>query len=1118
MNFYRFKAVLFIIFSCFLLQTALFAQGNVKITIKKKNVTLQEALQDVEKQSAYLVAFNESKLEKTKQIHLNINAEPLEKALTIILSGTGLTYKIKDKYIMIVPAGKPAPEKKTITGVVQDANGEPLIGVNVSVKGGSAGTVTNLNGEFSLQAAKGEILEFSYVGYVAASQTVIERNSLAIIMQEDAKTLDEVVVTALGIKRAEKALSYNVQQINADDILENKDANFVNSLSGKVAGVNINSSSSGVGGASRVIMRGTKSIEQSSNALYVIDGVPMYNSKGEGGTEYGSSGVTEAIADINPEDIESLSVLTGAAAAALYGSDAANGAIIVTTRQGKEGKLSVTVSSSMEFMKAFVMPKFQNRYGSSSGDMSWGDLLSSSSYIGYDPASDYLQGGLVATETVSLSTGTERNQTYFSVGAVDSKGIVPNNGYHRYNFTYRNTTSFLNDKMKLDVGASYIYQKDRNMTNQGVNYNPLIGAYLFPRGNDWEDVEMFERYDPQRKIMTHYFTMDPGEYIIQNPYWINYRNLRENSKNRYMLNASLSYEITDWLNVSGRIRLDNSVNKYTERIFASTPEQLTMLSKNGLYAITRSSDMQIYGDILANINKRFGNDWSLFATLGVSLTDLNYSDTGMRSPLRDGSIEGETTGVANVFNLSNMSNKALEKVENPWREQTRSIFASAEIGYKSTYYLTLTGRNDWPSQLAGPASTSKSFFYPSIGASVIVSEMIPNLSKDYISFLKVRASYASVGNAFKRFVANPVLEWNNTSSTFEQLTNYPVSNLKPERTKSWEFGLTVNFLKYFNADLSYYLTNTYDQLFQPDISVGSGYSTIYVQTGNIRNQGVELALGFKNTWRKFTWNSNLTFSTNNNKIIELGNNLVNPVTGELFSISSLDMKGLGDVHFLLKEGGTLGDMYSSADFVRDDNGNIYVDSEGKVVYEKGIKEPENWKKLGSVLPKGNLAWRNRFDIGNLNVGFMLAARLGGVVYSRTQATLDYYGVSEVSAIARDNGGVRINQSIMDAGDLIEAHSWYNQVAVSGGIPQLYTYDATNVRLQEASIGYTIPRKWLGGVMDIDLSIVGRNLWMIYCKAPFDPENVATTGNYYQGIDYFMMPSTRNIGFNVRLKF
>ena len=335
-------------------------------------------------------------------------------------------------------------------------------------------------------------------------------------------------------------------------------------------------------------MRGTKSIMQSSNALYVIDGVPMYAGTNEGGTEFSSKGATEPIADINPEDIESMSVLTGAAAAALYGSDAANGAIVITTKKGKEGRLSITVNSNTEFTNTFVTPSFQNRYGTGSslteGDQihSWGKRLNESNSYGFDPVSDYFQTGITGTESISLSTGTDKNQTYASAAAVNSRGIVPNNKYSRYNFSFRNTTSFLDDKMTLDVGATYVLQKDQNMVNQGTYNNPIVGAYLFPRGNDWEDIKMYERYDPVRKINTQYWPVGDAGIVMQNPYWVNYRQLRNNDKDRYMLNASLSYKILDWLSVSGRVRLDNSINTYTEKYYAGTNTQMTEMSTRGL--------------------------------------------------------------------------------------------------------------------------------------------------------------------------------------------------------------------------------------------------------------------------------------------------------------------------------------------------------------------------------------------------------------------------------------------------------------------------------------------------------------------------------------------------------
>ena len=321
----------------------------------------------------------------------------------------------------------------------------------------------------------------------------------------------------------------------------------------------------------------------------------------------------------------------------------------------------------------------------------------------------------------------------------------------------------------------------------------------------------------------------------------------------------------------------------------------------------------------------------------------------------------------------------------------------------------------------------------------------------------------------------------------------------------------MRFLQWFNLEATYYHTNTLNQTIYPTISSGSGYSKIPIQSGSVVNQGLELALGFDKTWGKFNWQSNYTLSMNRNKIKSL-TNCVNPMTGEPIEIGTMTMGGLGNVKFLLKEGGSLGDIYSRADLKRDSNNNIYVDQNGNISTVV-IDDVDDYIKLGSVSPKANMAWRNDFRIGQFNLGFMLTARIGGVVYSRTQAMLDYYGVSEASAIARDNGGYLINGS-----DMMDANRWFTAVGSGDTVPQYYTYSATNVRLQEASIGYTFPRKMLNDVCELTLQLVGRNLWMIYNKAPFDPESIATTGSYYQGIDYFMNPATRNFGFNVRIKF
>ena len=1087
------------------IQATAFAQSGMKITIQKENITVIEALKEVEKQSKLSVGYNDSQLIDKPAINLNLKNIDLEKALSIILKGTGFTYGIKRNYINIIPQPKTGTVVvKQVTGRVVDEKNEPLIGVNIRVEGTDDGTVTDLEGKYVIKASIGSILSFTYIGYISSYVKIADKNVYNIQMSANVEALNEVVVTALGIKREQKALSYNVQQVKSDQLTNVKDANFINSLNGKVAGVNINSSSSGVGGASKVVMRGTKSIEQSSNALYVIDGIPMFNFGGGGSMENGSQGVTEGIADINPDDIESISVLTGAAAAALYGSNAANGAIVINTKRGKVGKLQVSVSSNTEFAKPFVLPHFQNRYGTGSSGkagnsttLSWGTLLNDASRRNYEPR-DFFDTGITYTNSITLSTGTDKNQTFFSAAAVNSEGIVPNNRYNRFNFTFRNTTNFLNDRMKLDVGASYIIQNDRNMTNQGAYSNPIVPVYLFPRGDDFNLIKVFERWDPARKIKTMFWPQGEGDLRMQNPYWIAYRNLRTNDKKRYMLSVSLSYDITDWLNISGRVRVDNSSTKYEQKLYASSNTTLTEGSAQGFYAISKPDETQVYADALANINKRLG-DYSIVVNIGASIVDNKYDELSYRGPIR-------ANGIPNVFNVFDLDNTQKKARQDEWEEQTQSIFASAEVGWKSMLYLTLTGRNDWASQLANSSSTC--FFYPSIGLSAVVSEMVKLPS--FVDYLKVRSSFSSVGMPYPRNLTSPTFEYDETTQTWKPKTHYPIGDLKPERTDSWELGLDMRLFKDFNLSLSWYLANTFNQTFDPKISVSSGYTTIYLQTGYVRNQGVELSFGYGHTWKKdFRWQSNFTLSHNKNKIIELVKDYIHPETGEPINKDRLDVGGLGKARFILKTGGSLGDLYTQSDLKRDDNGMVEISPAGTLVTVNNRPDI----KLGSVFPKCNLAWNNQFSWKGFNISALVTARIGGIVYSATAAAMDQYGVSESSAVARDNGGVLVNGR-----NRVDAQTWFTAIGSQSGLPQYYTYSATNIRLQEAAIGYTLPRKWLHDVCDIQLSVVGRNLCMIYNKAPFDPEAVATTGNYYQGIDFFMLPSTRNVGLNVKINF
>ena len=379
-----------------------------------------------------------------------------------------------------------------------------------------------------------------------------------------------------------------------------------------------------------------------------------------------------------------------------------------------------------------------------------------------------------------------------------------------------------------------------------------------------------------------------------------------------------------------------------------------------------------------------------------------------------------------------------------------------------------------------------------------------------LTYLKIRGSIASVGMPFPRHLTIPTYEYDATNKVWTAKTHYPIGDLYPERTRTYELGLDARLWRHISLSASWYWADTYNQTFDPQISVSSGYSTIYLQTGHVRNTGVELSAGYDNTWRDFRWATNFTFSWNKNEIVELVHNYKHPETGEYITKDRLEIKGLGKAKYILKPGGTLGDLYTNSDLVYNQDGYIEVDKSGNVAVKDDYMEDIY---LGSVFPKYNLAWRNDFSWKGLNLGVLLTGRIGGICYSATQANMDLYGVSEASAAARDVGGVLINGR-----QTIDAQKWYQAIGAQSGLPQYYTYSATNFRLQELSLGYTLPAKWFRDKMRMTVSFVGRNLWMIYCKAPFDPEAVASTGLNYQGIDYFMMPSLRSLGFNVKFQF
>ena len=1069
------------------------------VTLNLSKVPLNTALKEIEKQTSMSVVYNTNDVDINRIISIKVSKESLNNLINQLFKGINTSFSIVDNHIVLSAKNiKVDQQKKTpiaASGTITDAKGEPLIGVSVLVKGTSNGTITDMDGNFKIQAAKGDVLEVSYIGYASQAITLANAQPLKIVMGEDTQTLDEVVVTALGIKRSEKALSYNVQQVKGDDLTAVKDANFMNSLNGKVAGVNIQRSASGVGGGTRVVMRGNKSIAGQNNVLYVVDGVPIGNKADRSGDGTGFGGATsgEGIANFNPDDIESLSVLTGPSAAALYGANAANGVILINTKKGTEGAMRLNVSSSVEFANPFVMPEFQNTYGNLTGDyFSWGDKMEKPS--SWEPR-DFFNTGATFNNSFNLSMGTEKNQTYISASAVNSTGMVENNKYHRYNVTFRNTAKFLKDKLTLDVSASYVREFYNNMISFGTYFNPIVGAYLYPRGMNFESEKYFERYNNELGYNKQSWQPGGMGMDVQNPYWIAYRNLRPEAKDRYMLYANLKYDITEYLNVAGRARIDNTYSESEDKRYASTIS--TFAGDNGRYRYSNEFYKQKYADIMVNFDKQFAQIYHATVNAGASFEEYDTKGHG---------YGGDLLLVPNKFTYGNVNSAVASVYETGGDSRTQNFaaFASAELSWNSALYLTLTGRADKPSQLVN--SKEEWIFYPSVGLSAIVTELLPNSLRESIQpvlgYFKIRGSYTEVGSPIPFTGLTPgtithKLE-NGTVAPFEY---YPLSDLKAERTRSYELGIDSRwFNNTVTLGVTIYQSNTYNQLLKADMPGTSGYKYMYVQAGNVQNSGIELTLGYDQTFGDFNYNTTFTATSNKNKIKKLASDVKNPVSGELMDLSDIKLG-----RFRLREGGEVGALYADRRVEKND--------EGYIPYTPGqtiATENTTPFKIGTVNPKWNLGWRHGFNYKGINASVMFTARIGGNVISKTQATLDRFGVSKASADAREAGYVMLGNIKMKPQD------YYGTIY---DLDSYYVYSATNIRLQEASIGYTLPNKWFGNVVkNVNISVYGTNLWMIYNKAPYDPELTASTGTFGQGYDYFMLPSSRTYGFSLKFGF
>ena len=1000
---------------------------------------------------------------------------------------------------------KASADNSTVRGRVVDVSGEPLIGATIREKGGTRGTVTDIEGNFILSVPDSAVLQVSFVGYESIEVSVGGRKTLEIQLRENTVMLDNVIITALGLEKKEASLAYSIQKVKGEELTRMKEVNMITALAGKAAGVQINKNSSGIGGSAKVSLRGIRSASGDNQPLYVIDGVPMLNIGTEqaysaiGGTaNAGNRDGGDGISNLNPEDVESISSLKGAPAAALYGSQAANGVILITTKKGNTaGQRNIYFSTGLTFDKAFSLPKMQNCYGVSDVVDSWGEKA-------YLPTSnelnDFFRTGLTSITSVSVNYGNEKIQTYFSYANTTGRGIVDKNQLTKHNINLRETAVMFNQRLKLDGNVNVMRQIVKNKPVSGGFYmNPLVGLYRFPRGEDLSYYkDNYEIYDPERKLGIqnwHTFTED----FEQNPYWIQNRIQSKETRMRSIISLSANLRINSWLTVQARGSVDYISDKMRQKFYASTAPALC--GANGRYIEMDYQETLIYGDVMA-MGKRKWEDFTLDVAIGGSINDKNVNST--RYDSKNASLK-----YANVFNLANIvmngSASIDQKIDS--RRQLQSVFGTAQVGYQDKVFLDLTARNDWASTLAYTSHEKSGFFYPSAGLSFLIDKWIQ--LPEWISFAKLRGTYSKVGNDIPQFITNSV---SHITAGGELQANdaAPFKEMEPEMTHSVEVGTEWRFFQSrLGFNLTYYRTNTHNQFFKLPALAGDMYAYRYVNAGDIQNRGWELTVDATPVLTPdFTWKTSLNFSSNRNKIKELHEELKELVYGPSSFSSSYAMK--------LVKGGSIGDIYGKA-FVRDAEGNIVYQTEGDHKGLPAVEGEGNTIKVGNANPRFIMGWNHTFSYKGFSLYFLLDWRYGGKILSQTQAEMDLYGVSQVTALARDRGYVTLEGQQID-----NVKGFYkNIVGGRAGVTEYYMYDATNLRLREVSLNYTFPKKWMQKtkvLKDLQLAFVARNLCFLYKKAPFDPDLVLSTGNDNQGIEVFGMPTTRSLGFTVKCEF
>ncbi|MFN9680216.1 MAG: SusC/RagA family TonB-linked outer membrane protein [Bacteroidota bacterium] len=1001
----------------------------------------------------------------------------------------------------------------SVRGTVTRSDGEPIIGANVIELGSNNGTVTDLDGNYQLKVGPNAILEFTYTGYVSQKFTVGNQTIINVTLAEGV-ALSEIIVTALGISRERKSLSYAAQTIQGGQLTQVRDANFVNTLQGKVAGLVVTSASSGVGGATRVNLRGNRSIQSSNNALFVVDGVPVDNSTpGQVGNDFGGYNGSDGVANINPDDIESINVLKGAAASVLYGSRAANGVILITTKKGSAGAISVDVNSGAQFDGPLTLPHLQNEYGQGNGGVfgarasaSWGPKMNNQAVIDWtgkaqgmvpqpNNISDFFQIGSSFNNSVGIKGGTDKVQSYFSFTNNQAAGVVPGNTLDRNTINLRISTN-LSKKFSTDAKVTYGNQILNNKLRSGEESSEVMNLYKTPRSIRIEDMQ---NYESEAGVPT-YWTYSS---IYMNPYWTINRTSADEERTRTTGLVSATYQINDDIKVLARVSLDQYTDKGENTFFNNT---LLFAWLGGTYQKSFRQVQERNSELLLIGNKKLNNKVKLSYTFGVA-------DVARKSDFTQTSANGLL--VPNKFDLGFARNLAVGTgfIE----RDLQSVFGSVQVSLNDYLYFDVTARNDWSSTLPAPHS----YFYPSLGLTAVLSDMVELPS--FISFAKLRGSYTRVGNDAAPYLLTQTYSFSQggVGGFINRDATQAFGELKPELTTSLEFGFDGRFFdNRIGLDVTFYKTNSINHLLSLPLAPASGFSNQYINAGDIENSGVELTLtGSPIKKNDLTWDVMLNYARNVNAIVAL-----HPDIKQTF-ISSGFVRTAG---VLVKEGGAYGDLYADG-WARTPSGQLIMDGAGKPL----VSSTQEY--LGNFNPKFTLGLNNAFSFGKIRLNVLVDARIGGVMTSGSDASLAFDGSSAITTAYREGGwvlpGVTLsNNEYIPNTYPINAETFWTTVSkgrYSWG--QVFTYDATNVRIREAAVGYdiTINSQY---VKKATLSIVARNLFFLAKgnaiidipgiptrKMWFDPDVNLGAGNY-QGVEFGTLPSSRSIGLNLSLSF